>query len=93
MVEEVKIEKPSEDLLKELAVESWPVWEKEVSDFDWEYDDWETFYVIEGKVKVDTPQGTVAFGKGDIVTFPKGMKCTWHVLEPIRKHYNFGLKR
>jgi len=23
------------------------------------------------------------------VTFPEGVKCTWHVKKPIRKHYNF----
>ena len=32
----------------------------------------------------------VRFGKGDLVTFPQGMECTWHVIKPIRKHYNFG---
>ncbi|RKX55019.1 MAG: cupin, partial [Thermotoga sp.] len=26
-------------------------------------------------------------GEGDFVTFPKGMKCTWKVLKPIKKKY------
>jgi hypothetical protein len=29
-------------------------------------------------------------GKGDLVTFPTGMKCTWDVKVPVRKHYRFG---
>lgn len=32
---EVKIEKPTPEKLKELGVERWPIWEKEVSEFDW----------------------------------------------------------
>jgi len=27
---------------------------------------------------------------GDIVVFPGGLKCTWEVLEPIRKVFTFG---
>ena len=32
----------------------------------------------------------VEFGKGDLVKFPKGVKCTWVVLEKIKKLYRFG---
>jgi uncharacterized cupin superfamily protein len=60
---------------------------KEVSVFDWEYDATETCYVMEGEVKVTTPEGE--FGAGDLVTFPRGLKCTWNVRKPIRKHYRF----
>ena len=27
--------------------------------------------------------------KGDFVTFPKGMSCTWKITKDIRKHYTF----
>jgi len=84
----VKIEKPTEEKLKELGVENWPIWEKEVSTFDWYYDTNETVYVIEGEVEVELDDGTkVSFGAGDLVTFSEGVKCTWHVKKPIRKHY------
>lgn len=87
---EVKVEKINEDELTKKNVFSWPIWQKEVSDFEWYYDSSEQFYVLEGKVEVDTDDGQkIVFGKGDFVTFPKGVKCTWHVKEPIRKHYNF----
>lgn len=86
---EIKIEKPSQEKLKSLNIDGWSPWECEPSTFDWEYDSNETAYVLEGKVKVVTPSGEVEINKGDLVTFPKGLKCTWKVLETIRKVYTF----
>ncbi|MFH1783093.1 MAG: cupin domain-containing protein [Candidatus Omnitrophota bacterium] len=87
----VKVERPDKIYLEKLKVSEWPIWESPVKKFDWEYDDNEIFYVIEGKVSVETTDGEkVEFGTGDLVTFTKGVKCTWDVKEPIRKHYNFG---
>jgi uncharacterized cupin superfamily protein len=84
-------ERPDKAKLDELAIEGWTPWECEPSRFPWEYDDKETAYVFEGKVTVDTEDGdTVEFGAGDLVTFPKGLKCTWTVHEKIRKVYRFG---
>jgi len=88
---EIKIEKPGEEKLKELGVSSWPIWEKEVSKFDWYYDDKETCYLLKGKVTVTTKDGkNVNFGAGDFVVFPKGLSCVWDIQEPVKKHYNFG---
>jgi len=87
---EIKIKKPTEDELKELNVESWGIWEKEPSEFPWQYDETETCYILEGKAKVKTPFQEVEFGKGDLVVFPKGLKCTWEIKEKIKKHYKFG---
>ena len=73
-----------------LHVDDWPIWTKEVSEFDWEYDSQETCYIVEGKAEV-TPEGkaAVTIERGDMVVFPKGMKCVWKILEPIEKHYTF----
>ena len=87
----VKVEKPTKEGLEKLGVDKWSKWECDVKKFDWEYDENETFYVLEGKVKVKTDGGEeVEFEKGDLVTFPKGVKCTWDVKERIRKVYKFG---
>ncbi|KAI3863439.1 hypothetical protein MKX03_005904 [Papaver bracteatum] len=54
-------------------------------------DDEETCFLLKGKVKV-TPDGYdefVEFGAGDLVEFPKGMKCTWDVTETVDKHCKF----
>jgi len=87
---EIKVQKLSQEELKKIGVFSWPVWEKEVSRFDWHYDSIEECYFLEGRVTAETKDNkSVSFGKGDFVTFPKGLSCTWVVKEPVRKHYNF----
>ena len=88
----IKVEQtPSTKRIDELGVRGWPIWEKEVSEFPWYYDEQEVCLFLEGDVQV-TPDGgePVRFGKGDLVTFPQGMSCTWKVIKPVRKHYKFG---
>ncbi len=88
----IRVDKhPEAGRLRDLDVASWPIWTKEVSEFPWEYDAEETCYVLEGRVTV-TPEGgePVEIGAGDLATFPKGMRCTWRVDAPIRKHYSFS---
>lgn len=87
----IKVEKPDQEKLKKLGVNAWPIWEKEVSRFDWSYDTEEVCYVLEGKVVVEPENGEpVKFGAGDLVTFPKGLNCVWDIKEAVRKHYSFG---
>ena len=86
----VEIETLAADEIAKRKITSWPIWEKEVSRFDWHYDQIEECYLLEGSVIVETGDGqTVEFGKGDFVTFPKGMSCVWDIRVPVRKHYNF----
>jgi len=89
---EIKIERePSEARLDTLGVRGWSIWTKEVSTFPWTYDTGETCYFLEGDVVVTPDDGEpVRVGKGDLVTFPRGMSCTWDVREPVKKHYRFG---
>lgn len=86
----VTVEKPDPEKLEQLGVKKWPVWEKEVSEFDWHYDEPETCYFLEGDVTVSTPEGDVSFGKGDLVVFSKGLSCRWKIKKAVRKHYFFG---
>ncbi len=86
----VKVEKPDAKRLQSLKVTNWPIWTKEASVFDWHYDEQEICYFLEGEVTVRTAAGEVSFGNGDLVTFPKGLDCTWQVRKPVRKHYQFG---
>ncbi|NJN71700.1 MAG: cupin domain-containing protein [Limnothrix sp. RL_2_0] len=82
---------PSAERLKELDVWIWGIWTKEVSTFPWEFDIKETCYFLEGDVLV-TPEGgkPVQIGKGDLVKFAAGVKCTWEVRQAVKKHYFFG---
>ncbi len=91
MVDIVVVRNAPEDELTRRGVRSWPIWTKEISVFPWSYDQPEVCYFLEGDVVV-TPKGGegVRIGKGDLVTFPRGLDCTWEVRAPVRKHYNFG---
>jgi hypothetical protein len=82
---------PSLERLNDLGILKCPTWSKESSTFPWTYSDQETAYILEGEVTVRTEnEEPVTFGKGDLVIFPKGLKCIWHVLKPLKKHYKFG---
>ena len=74
--------KPTSKEIEEVM--KWATWEKEESLFDWYYDSQETFYVLEGVVTVTWDTGEISFGKGDLVTFPAGLKCTWQVNKKIQ---------
>lgn len=88
---EITIKKnPDPAELEKMNIKKWSIWEEVVSEFPWQYQETEVCYILEGKVIV-TPDGgePVTIEKGDLVTFPKGMSCTWKILSDIRKHYSF----
>jgi len=86
---EITVQKLKEEQLKKAGVFGWPIWEKEVSRFPWTYDSIEECYFLDGDVTVEAGDKKVSFGKGDFVTFPKGLSCIWDIKKPVRKHYNF----
>ncbi|MGY1488563.1 cupin domain-containing protein [Methylobacillus pratensis] len=81
--------KPSAARLEQLGVSKWPTWSKEVSTFPWVFPEQEIAYVLDGEVVITPNDGgaPVTFRKGDLVTFPAGLRCTWEVKQPLRKHY------
>ncbi|MFO7655481.1 MAG: cupin domain-containing protein [Bacteroidales bacterium] len=85
----MKVKKPSE---KEIALtESWSIWSKEPSVFQWYYDDKETCLILEGNAVVTGNDGsTISFGPGDWVEFEKGLECKWKIDKAIKKRYKFG---
>lgn len=86
-----KVEKPTPEKLEELDVESWDEWSCNPSEFDWQYPDDETAYVKKGRVVVtEEGGGKVEIKAGDLVSFPRGLKCRWKVIERIEKVYKGG---
>ena len=89
----VKIEKPTDAYLERESVLTWPIWTKEVSKFDWHYDQKEICYLLEGVVEVSYSENgkdkIVEFKAGDMVTFSQGLSCFWNIKEAVRKHYKF----
>ncbi|MCL2389545.1 MAG: cupin domain-containing protein [Elusimicrobia bacterium] len=84
---DIIVKKPTESEKNEMK--SKPVWTCGVSEFDWYYDSEETCMLVEGEVTVDYDKGSVSFGAGDYVVFPKGLACVWRVTKPVKKHYVF----
>ncbi len=85
----VIIEKLDDAQVKARGIDKWPIWEKEVSRFDWVYDGVEECYFLEGEVIVETDHGNFTLVAGDFVTFEDGLKCTWDIRKNVRKHYFF----
>jgi len=88
----IKVERnPAEKRLQDDGIYDWPIWTKEVSEFSWTYSEDETCYFLKGDVVV-TPDGgdPVEMKKGDLVTFPEGMSCTWKICQDVKKHYKLG---
>ena len=86
----IKIDKLTDEEVNNKGVLSWPIWECEVSEFDWEYDQRESCLLLEGKIEVSSDIETVSISAGDFVVFPRGLKCRWKVISPVRKHYRFS---
>jgi len=85
----MKISKPTQEQIGSTS--SWGTWEKEVSEFPWEYSDKETCYILEGEAEVISDKGKkINFKKGDWVEFESGLKCTWKIIKNIKKKYMFG---
>ncbi|MCP4631050.1 MAG: cupin domain-containing protein [bacterium] len=89
---DIKVERtPAEEHLKEMGVFDWPIWTKEASELPWSYEESETCYFLEGDVIVTPEDGDpVVMGKGDLVTFSKGLSCTWEIRKDVKKHYVIG---
>ena len=81
---------PSPMKLEVLGVYDWPIWRKEASSFPWSYDRQETCYILRGRFTV-TPEGgePQQFQRGDLITFPAGLRCTWDIEQDVEKHYDF----
>jgi uncharacterized cupin superfamily protein len=84
---EVSITKPSKEQIEISS--KWPIWEKEISEFDYYYNKTEQCLILEGEVDILGKNKKWSFKKGDYVVFPKGLKCKWIIKKPVKKHYNF----
>ena len=85
----IEIKKLNNDEIEQMGIKHWPIWTKEVSEFDWFYDSQEMCLILEGRIIVSSQHEVLEINAGDFVVFPKGLSCQWHVLEHVRKHYKF----
>lgn len=84
---EVEVRKPTDAEVSTAA--KWPIWTKEVSEFDWSYSQIEQCHFLEGEVDITAGGKKWHITAGDYVVFPKGLNCKWIIKKPAKKHYNF----
>ncbi len=88
----MKVWKPQVGELEKKKVTSWSIWDKEISTFEWHYDEPETCYILSGRAQVKSKdeKKCIDFQAGDFVHFPKGLTCIWNITQSIKKYYQFG---
>lgn len=86
---------PADQVTKKFTDEAkkWGKWDsKSRKTFPFFYASEERVLILEGQAEItpdgcDTESGSVLIGKGDAVTFHKGLKCKWKILKRMKKHY------
>lgn len=85
----ILIEQPSPDRMKAYKVKDWDIWEKEESEFDWNYESNESCYIIEGEAEIFFQNQKIHIKSGDFITFKKDLKTRWKITKRIKKYYTF----
>ena len=81
----------SASVIIKYGIKNWPIWEREPSNFLWNYDEKEICLIIEGEAKISTEKGEIYLVKaGDLVEFPEGLSCQWQINKKIKKHFRLG---
>ena len=81
----------SASVIIQYGIKNWPIWESEASNFSWNYREKEICLIIEGEAKIKTEAEEIYIIKsGDLVEFPKGISCEWHIIKSLKKHYRLG---
>lgn len=83
------IKKLSQSEYEELLIGNWPIWEKEVSRFQYTYDETEECYFLEGLVTIEFGNEKLEIEPFDFVVFPIGLECIWDIKKNVKKHYRF----
>lgn len=73
------------------GIKTWPIWECEPSNFQWNYSEKEVCLIIQGEAKIKTKAGeSYLIKSGDLVEFPKGLYCEWEIIKSLKKHFRIG---
>jgi hypothetical protein len=83
----IVVDRPDNDELKEMGVETWPVWEHGEEKIECFYDKTERCYIVSGEATIVSEFETLTIKPGDFITFPAGLECIWDIDYAIRKRY------
>lgn len=86
---DVEVQQLSIEEIEDKSIQNWPIWEKEVSEFPWYYQEDEACFILEGEIEVITTDKILYIKPGDYVLFPRGLACHWNIKKPVKKHYRF----
>lgn len=87
----IRIQSPcSASIIVQYGIKNWPIWECEPSEFSWQYDEKEICLIIQGEANIVSDGESYHIKSGDLVEFPIGMSCQWHVIKSIKKHFRLG---
>jgi len=86
---DIAVKKIDDKEIEEKGINSWDLWEKVPSEFDWYYTIEEHCYILEGKAEISLYDKMVKIEKGDYVILPCGLKCRWKVKEKLIKRYRY----
>ena len=81
---EIIVRKPTDGEKIFMAMQD--TWQSSIARFNHHYDSNETCLLTEGQATVEYAGGSVSFGAGDLVIFPKGLDCVWNVVVPVKKY-------
>jgi uncharacterized cupin superfamily protein len=80
----IKVEALSREEQRARGVDTWPARRHERHRIPVQYQEETVCFVAEGSARIETEDGNVEIEPGDLVTFPEGLDCTWHLREPLQ---------
>lgn len=88
----LKIEKkPSEKKLKELNVNTWPLWAKDPGVYEHEYEMPETCFFFEGEAILIPESGEeIEITPGTLLSIPAPAKYKWEIKKTLKMRYLLG---
>ena len=89
-MDKIIVEKGDQNKIEELNISSWPIWTKEVSVFNWHYDNIEECLILEGEVDV----GSSLLINGEVLLVGESGKFVKQVfLQPGINTFIFEVKK
>lgn len=89
---QIQIEhRPAALKLDVMGVYDWPMQSLEPGEFVHDYAQAETCYILSGSATLTPANGPILnIERGDLISFPAGLSCTWTIHSPVKTHYTRG---
>ena len=79
-------------MIIQYGIKTWPIVECKPSKFFCHYKEKEVCLVIQGQAIIKTEEDEIfTIKSGDLVELQEGLRCQWHVIKSIKKHFRLGM--